>query len=181
MHLLGRLLLFHYGVDGEVWEVWGGLMKATQTARWHPANHAFMNEPDVCDCFALAAKLFNTFGDLLQIGDAGATRVKQIRGTLCDKIKRKHINRLRMCFHLHLHIIDTSIFSVCFWVPSPVKQSVHLLMFGWLKSALALANNTLCLQYDTIQLMSSEKAFSDSQRDALYSPYILNPRPPPAR
>lgn len=71
-------------------------MKSAQTARRRSANHAFMNGPEAYDCFALRAELFNTFGDLLQIGVAGAARVGQIRGTLCDKIKRKHINRSRI-------------------------------------------------------------------------------------
>lgn len=88
-------------------------MKSAQTARRRSTNHAIMNRPDVYDCFALRAKLFNTFGDLLQIGVADAACVGQIRGTLCDKIKRKHKqikDYLSLIFFHLVYIILGSVF-----------------------------------------------------------------------
>lgn len=39
-----------------------------KAARRRSANHAFLNGPDVYDCFALPAKLLNTFGDFAASG-----------------------------------------------------------------------------------------------------------------
>lgn len=71
-------------------------MKAVQVARRRSANHALLNGPDVYDCFALPAKFFNTFGDLLQMGVSGAACVGQIRVTLWDQIRGRHINGSQM-------------------------------------------------------------------------------------
>lgn len=62
-------------------------MNAAQTARRHPANHAFMKGPDVYDCFVLPAKLFNTFGDSLQIGDEAQRVSDKSEGHFVTKSK----------------------------------------------------------------------------------------------